>query len=107
MKRVLLLCFIHGFKGNDDTFQNFPEDLKKTIYSNLEYDHIESVVYPKYETKGELAQSTEAFLGWYVIDSLSSLLDLILRANYWQQAQGTSNGRQKGPPDITLAAKRP
>jgi hypothetical protein len=66
VKRVLLLCFIHGFKGNDDTFQNFPEDLKKTISSNLDDEHIESVVYPKYETKGELAQSTEAFLGWYI-----------------------------------------
>ncbi|KAH8902863.1 hypothetical protein BR93DRAFT_886210 [Coniochaeta sp. PMI_546] len=64
MKRVLLLCFIHGFKGNDDTFQNFPEDLRKTISNNLDDEHIESVIYPKYETKGELAQSTEAFLGW-------------------------------------------
>ena len=63
-RRVLLLCFIHGFKGNDDTFQHFPEDLKRTISSNLDDNHIESVVYPKYETKGELAQSTEAFLGW-------------------------------------------
>jgi hypothetical protein len=64
-KRVLLLCFIHGFKGNDDTFQSFPEDLKRTVASNLDDDRIESVVYPKYETKGELAQSTESFLGWY------------------------------------------
>ena len=64
-KRVLLLCFIHGFKGNDDTFQHFPEDLKKTINSNLNDEHIETVVYPRYETKGELAESTEAFLGWY------------------------------------------
>ncbi|KAB5513323.1 hypothetical protein GE09DRAFT_1162527 [Coniochaeta sp. 2T2.1] len=63
-KRVLLLCFIHGFKGNDDTFHHFPEDLKKTISSNLNDEHIESVVYPRYETKGELAESTEAFLGW-------------------------------------------
>ena len=63
-KRVLLLCFIHGFKGNDDTFQNFPEDLKRTISANLDDEHVESVVYPKYETKGELAQSTEAFLTW-------------------------------------------
>lgn len=64
-RRVLLLCFIHGFKGNDDTFQNFPEDLKRSIASNLDNDLVESVVYPKYETKGELAQSTEAFLDWY------------------------------------------
>ncbi|KAK0624055.1 hypothetical protein B0T14DRAFT_495412 [Immersiella caudata] len=64
MKRILLLCFIHGFKGDDDTFCEFPKHLQDTITSNLPDDKITSVVYPKYETKGELAQSTSAFLGW-------------------------------------------
>ncbi|RKU47043.1 hypothetical protein DL546_008677 [Coniochaeta pulveracea] len=64
MKRVLLLCFIHGFKGDDDTFQHFPDDLNQTLSSNLGGDHIESIVYPKYETKGELAETTAAFLEW-------------------------------------------
>ncbi|KAK4444215.1 hypothetical protein QBC34DRAFT_442718 [Podospora aff. communis PSN243] len=64
MKRVLLLCFIHGFKGDDDTFREFPKHLQDTITSNLPDDKVTSVVYPKYETKGELAQSTSAFLGW-------------------------------------------
>jgi hypothetical protein len=64
MKRVLLLCFIHGFKGDDDTFREFPKHLQDTITSNLPEDKIASVVYPKYETKGELVQSTAAFLGW-------------------------------------------
>lgn len=26
---------------------------------------MESIVYPKYETKGELEQATEAFVEWY------------------------------------------
>ena len=25
---------------------------------------VQSVVYPKYETKGELVEATEAFVGW-------------------------------------------
>jgi hypothetical protein len=32
---------------------------------------VASVVYPKYETRGELAQSTAAFLEWYIIPNLS------------------------------------
>ncbi|KAK0719055.1 hypothetical protein B0T21DRAFT_395983 [Apiosordaria backusii] len=64
MKRVLLLCFIHGFKGSDDTFGNFPKHLQEIITNNLPGDEVASVVYPKYETKGELAQSTAAFLEW-------------------------------------------
>ncbi|RSL84316.1 hypothetical protein CEP52_016469 [Fusarium oligoseptatum] len=64
MPRTLLLCFIHGFKGTDDTFHDFPYDLKKAVAKQLPDDKVESVVYPKYETTGELVQATEAFLEW-------------------------------------------
>ncbi|WYZ37667.1 hypothetical protein EsH8_II_001173 [Colletotrichum jinshuiense] len=64
MSRTLLLCFIHGFKGNDNTFHDFPDDLKRTVTKQLPDHRVESIVYPQYETKGELAQATEAFLGW-------------------------------------------
>ncbi|KAM0335049.1 hypothetical protein ACHAQA_000083 [Verticillium albo-atrum] len=64
MSRVLLLCFIHGFKGDDDTFQEFPYDLKKQVAKQIPDHKVESVVYPKYETKGELDEATEAFLEW-------------------------------------------
>ncbi|KAM0269454.1 hypothetical protein ACHAQH_009716 [Verticillium albo-atrum] len=64
MSRVLLLCFIHGFKGSDDTFQEFPYDLKQQVAKQIPDHKVESVVYPKYETKGELDQATESFLEW-------------------------------------------
>ncbi|KAI5923478.1 hypothetical protein F4810DRAFT_208115 [Camillea tinctor] len=64
MPRTLLLCFIHGFKGNDDTFRSFPFDLKAQVAKKLPDHNVESTVYPKYETKGELGQCTEAFLSW-------------------------------------------
>ncbi|KAK4239560.1 hypothetical protein C8A03DRAFT_14059 [Achaetomium macrosporum] len=64
MKRILLLCFIHGFRGSDFTFGDFPEHLKETIANNLPDHEVTSVVYPKYETSGELARSTGAFLEW-------------------------------------------
>ncbi|KAI0811815.1 hypothetical protein GGR55DRAFT_89310 [Xylaria sp. FL0064] len=64
MPRTLLLCFLHGFKGNDDTFRTFPEDLKAQVAKQLPEDNVEAVVYPKYETKGELGQSSTSFLSW-------------------------------------------
>ncbi|KAF5549586.1 hypothetical protein FMEXI_4171 [Fusarium mexicanum] len=64
MPRTLLLCFIHGFKGTDNTFHEFPYDLKKAVARELPDDKIESIVYPKYETTGELAQAAEGFLDW-------------------------------------------
>ncbi|OLN86181.1 hypothetical protein CCHL11_04152 [Colletotrichum chlorophyti] len=53
MTRTLLLCFIHGFKAS------FAELTKQ-----LPDHRVESIVYPKYETKGELSQASEAFLSW-------------------------------------------
>lgn len=64
MPRTLLLCFIHGFKGTDNTFQDFPSDLRKAVAQHLPSDRVESIVYPKYETKGELSEASEAFLEW-------------------------------------------
>ena len=82
MPRTLLLCFIHGFKvsgdnnypgpievtdhsqGSDDTFHSFPQDLKEQVAASLPDHNVESVVYPKYETKGELGRCSEAFLAW-------------------------------------------
>lgn len=64
MPRTLLLCFIHGFKGTDNTFHEFPYDLKSAVAKQLPEDKVESVVYPKYETSGELAQASEGFLEW-------------------------------------------
>ncbi|KAI1370380.1 hypothetical protein F4677DRAFT_365176 [Hypoxylon crocopeplum] len=64
MSRTLLLCFIHGFKGDDDTFRTFPSDLKSRVASKLPDHNVESIVYPKYETKGELGQCCSSFLSW-------------------------------------------
>ncbi|KAI0534465.1 hypothetical protein GGR58DRAFT_520380 [Xylaria digitata] len=64
MTRTLLLCFLHGFKGNDDTFRSFPEDLKTQVTKQLPECNVEAIVYPKYETKGELGQCSTAFLSW-------------------------------------------
>ncbi|KAJ2985109.1 hypothetical protein NUW58_g5712 [Xylaria curta] len=64
MPRTLLLCFLHGFKGDDDTFRTFPADLKAQVAKQLPEENVESVVYPKYETKGELGQCSTAFLSW-------------------------------------------
>jgi len=43
---------------------NISQDLKKGVIEALPDHRIESVVYPKYETKGELAQCSAQFLEW-------------------------------------------
>ncbi|KAE8445778.1 hypothetical protein EG329_012836 [Mollisiaceae sp. DMI_Dod_QoI] len=62
--KTLLLCFIHGFKGDDETFYQFPEDLKTAISASNPDLTIETRVYPKYETRGDLALSVSTFKEW-------------------------------------------
>ncbi|RAL67383.1 hypothetical protein DID88_008139 [Monilinia fructigena] len=64
MKRTLLLCFIHGFKGDGETFYTFPQKLKEYVAEKLPDDDVELLMYPKYETRGDLLDSTQRFLEW-------------------------------------------
>jgi hypothetical protein len=51
-------------QGSDFTFGDFPAHLKDTVGNNLPDHEVAIAIYPKYETRGELAQSTAAFLEW-------------------------------------------
>ncbi|RDW63909.1 hypothetical protein BP5796_10411 [Coleophoma crateriformis] len=53
MGRTLLLAFIHGFKH-----------LKGLVQESLKEDQVVTAVYPKFETKGDLAQCTANFTEW-------------------------------------------
>ncbi|CAG8544259.1 11758_t:CDS:2 [Diversispora eburnea] len=59
----LLLIFVHGFKGNDKTFGDFPNRLQDVIKATKNID-TESIIYPKYETRGNLHLAVETFCGW-------------------------------------------
>ncbi|KAF2486304.1 hypothetical protein BDY17DRAFT_246123 [Neohortaea acidophila] len=64
MKKTLLLCFIHGFKGTDSTFENFPSDLRALLAHSLPNLDVLSVQYPRYETRGELKECVGRFKEW-------------------------------------------
>jgi hypothetical protein len=82
MVKTLLLCFIHGYKGDEETFFQFPEvcftlqlkylstliitqqDLKNIVSKESPDINVETRVYPKYETRGDLAACVETFREW-------------------------------------------
>ncbi|KAA6408566.1 MAG: hypothetical protein FRX48_07648 [Lasallia pustulata] len=64
MKKTLLLCFIHGFKGGDDTFGNFPEHLRALLSHALPNLSVAAVTYPKFETRGDLKDCVGRFREW-------------------------------------------
>lgn len=64
MHRTLLLCFIHGFKGGDDTFAGFPEHLRALASHALPNVSVKAVTYPKFETRGDLKECVGRFREW-------------------------------------------
>ncbi|KIW98061.1 uncharacterized protein Z519_01645 [Cladophialophora bantiana CBS 173.52] len=64
MRKTLLLVFIHGFKGGDDTFAVFPEHLRALVSHALPNIDVVTVTYPKFETRGELRDCVARFREW-------------------------------------------
>ncbi|CAG8943169.1 unnamed protein product [Penicillium salamii] len=64
MRKTLLLVFIHGFKGGDDTFGTFPEHLRVLASRALPAIEVVTAVYPKYETKGDLKECVARLRDW-------------------------------------------
>lgn len=64
MKKTLLLVFIHGFKGGDDTFTSFPGHLAQLLRHALPKVRVIQLTYPKYETRGDLHDCVSRFKEW-------------------------------------------
>ena len=76
--KTLLLVFIHGFKGTDDTFGSFPAHLRALLTHALsppprstsqsqqqqQFITVVTKIYPKFETRGDLTQCVARFREW-------------------------------------------
>ncbi|KAJ3970886.1 hypothetical protein EV361DRAFT_913841 [Lentinula raphanica] len=61
---LLLVIFIHGFKGDNDTFGKFPERLQHILTETVPNSSVECIVFPVYETKGNLNEAVVRFSDW-------------------------------------------
>ncbi|KAG1051612.1 hypothetical protein G6F43_006190 [Rhizopus delemar] len=75
----LLLVFVHGFRGSDASFKDFPSRLQ-TILTNSAKVDVEIEVYPSYKTAGELRVAVTNFSNW-LCTKISTLQKEILRLN--------------------------
>ncbi|PHH68661.1 hypothetical protein CDD83_6017 [Cordyceps sp. RAO-2017] len=68
-RKTVLLCFIHGFKGDESTFgrdSGFTEHLRAAVARRLPRVEVRVLVYPKYETRGDLGDCVSRFRTWSV-----------------------------------------
>ncbi|KAI4615743.1 hypothetical protein J4E80_006159 [Alternaria sp. BMP 0032] len=64
MRKTLLLCFIHGFKGGDETFRTFPSHVKALLQHALPKVTVLTITYPQFETRGDLHECVGRFKEW-------------------------------------------
>ncbi|KAL7272263.1 hypothetical protein RUND412_004939 [Rhizina undulata] len=84
-KRTLMLIYIHGFMGDETSFQSFPVHvhnlLTVTLGSEDENDTegylVHTKVYPKFKTRHNISVATEKFSVW-LSDFESPNMDIIL-----------------------------
>ncbi|KAL8947393.1 MAG: hypothetical protein Q9222_006325 [Ikaeria aurantiellina] len=64
-RRTLLLVYIHGFMGDEASFQSFPTHIHESISAKLSTTHmVRSIVYPKYKTRKKINVARDEFSVW-------------------------------------------
>jgi len=53
---LLLLVYIHGFKGTDESFEEFPQRLEHILSETIPHVTVESNIFPAYEVWVHMAQ---------------------------------------------------
>jgi len=64
-RRKLLLIYIHGFLGNETSFQSFPAHVHNVLTITLAETHtVHTKIYPRYKSRGDITFARDAFSGW-------------------------------------------
>lgn len=66
MDGLLLMVYLHGFKGNDHTFSDFPQRVQHNLTLSHPSIDIKCIVYPAYETRGELIAAVNKHVEWLI-----------------------------------------
>ena len=66
-RRTLLNIFIHGFLGNEESFQNFPAHIHNLLTAALAETHVvHTKIYPRYKSRKAIDFARDDFGVWYV-----------------------------------------
>ncbi|QDS73947.1 hypothetical protein FKW77_008029 [Venturia effusa] len=64
-RRILLLVYIHGFMGNETSFQSFPAHVHNLVSITLAESHVlHTKLYPRYRSRRTVDQVSEDFSRW-------------------------------------------
>lgn len=69
-KRTLLLIWVHGFMGNETSFQSFPAHVHNNVTAKMEAagsratHQVHTKIYPRYKSKNKVEQARDSFIDW-------------------------------------------
>ena len=64
-KRTLLLVYIHGFLGDESSFQSFPAHVHNLACSLLSESHVvHTKIYPRYKSRKVIDFARDDFSSW-------------------------------------------
>ncbi len=64
-KRTLLLIYIHGFLGNETSFQSFPAHVHNLVTVTLADSHVvHTKIYPRYQSRKAIEYARDDFSNW-------------------------------------------
>lgn len=67
-QRTLLLIYIHGFMGNETSFQSFPAHVHNLVTVTLAESHaVHTKIYPRYKSRRTIDVAAEEFSKWFDI----------------------------------------
>ena len=63
--RTLLLVYVHGFMGNETSFQSFPAHVHNFVTVKLSETHVvHTKIYPKYKSRKDIRFARDDFSEW-------------------------------------------
>ncbi|KAJ5569934.1 uncharacterized protein N7459_009364 [Penicillium hispanicum] len=64
-RRRLLLIYIHGFRGSEESFRDFPAHVHDLLTGLLSESHVVYTrIYPRYKSHGEMHLAVDQFSAW-------------------------------------------
>jgi hypothetical protein len=65
-RRKLLLIYIHGFMGDETSFQSFPAHVHNLVTTLVSDSHVvHTKIYPRYRSKKQITFARDDFSRWY------------------------------------------
>jgi hypothetical protein len=72
-RRTLLIIYIHGFLGDETSFQSFPAHVHSLLTSSLSETHVVyTKIYPRYKSRKNVSFAKDDFSNWFVSHSQKS-----------------------------------